>query len=340
MRRAIAIVAAGFPGSATALGELAEATGLVHCVPLRGVDARSAEARFVHALLRTRQTGLLIVGGWSRAYEPFVDAAAAQRIPVAVYWNSTAGQTGMSVEVEHLTACLADRRVDHRWFVQRDLAAALGTPDRRCEWMPNVIALPAARASAATRRPASFSTTRPARVALFCSPHEYSRKNVLTALVALSRVRRPAVVHVNGLSSDARYRPWLDRLRLRWVDHGWMSRDAYVDTVASLDLGLQVSFAESFNYVAADHLLAGVPVLVSPMVPSVAGLTPGLARPFVVPTADDPGVLTAAIDRVLAQPVRARRQAAALRVDLIAAQRTALARARRVLRAAIGGPLS
>ena len=41
----------------------------------------------------------------------------------------------------------------------------------------------------------------------------------------------------------------------------------YLQVVSGMTAGLQVSLAESFNYVAAEHMLLGVPVLVSRHVP-------------------------------------------------------------------------
>lgn len=336
MRSAVALSAAGFPGASTALGELADATGQIHAVTLGGGNPRSPEGQFVRALIDAAATRLLVVGGWSPVYEPFVAAAARRGVPVAMYWTSTAGQTGMSVEAERLVACLVDTRIAHHWFIQRSLAETLYRAIPSCVWMPAVLAPRAHRRAGR----ASAGAKRVVNVGLFCSPNEYARKNVLTTLAAVARLGPRVVLHLNGLSSDAVYRPWLDRLGIRWIDHGWMSRDAYIDTIAGLDIGLQVSFAESFNYVAADHILAGVPVVVSPMVPAVTQLPPRLVSPFVVPNADDPAAVADAIVRVLDRPRWARQRTQAIRTALVKSQGVALTRARRILRHAIGGSSS
>ena len=339
MRSALALSASGFPGSSTVLGELAAATGLVHAVELSPGHRPSAEGQFVRAVIDAAEIRLLILGGWSPSYEPFVAAAARRAVPVALYWTSSAGQTGMSAEISRLSLCLDDSRITHRWCVQRSLAETLHRRHAPCLWLPSVIAS-LRRAPSSARATGTLRGVRPANVGLFCSPNEYARKNILTTLVAVARLGPRVVLHVNGLSDDADYRPWLDRLGIRWIDHGWMSREAYLETVAGLDLGLQVSFAESFNYVAADHILAGVPVIVSPMVPVVTELPAPLVRPFVVRTADDPAVIADAIERVIARPRVARQQVQLVRTALLRSQRLALGRARRIVRQAIGGSSS
>lgn len=47
------------------------------------------------------------------------------------------------------------------------------------------------------------------------------------------------------------------------VCHPWEHHDAFMRTVGKMDLGLQVSFTESFNTVAADFVWQNVPIVVS-----------------------------------------------------------------------------
>jgi hypothetical protein len=54
--------------------------------------------------------------------------------------------------------------------------------------------------------------------------------------------------------------------RFELVEHPWLSHDDFVALVRQMDLGLQVSFSESFNIVTADFVANGVPVVVSPEV--------------------------------------------------------------------------
>ncbi len=47
------------------------------------------------------------------------------------------------------------------------------------------------------------------------------------------------------------------------VEHQWQPHDKFLKTVGEMDIGLQVSYTETFNIVAADHIKMGVPVIVS-----------------------------------------------------------------------------
>lgn len=53
------------------------------------------------------------------------------------------------------------------------------------------------------------------------------------------------------------------------VEHPWMERPKFLALCREMDLGLQVSFSETFNIVSADLVSQGVPVVVSSEVPWV-----------------------------------------------------------------------
>lgn len=48
------------------------------------------------------------------------------------------------------------------------------------------------------------------------------------------------------------------------VQHPWSNHDDFVDLLSTMDIGMQVSFSETFNIVAADMVAAGLPIVVSP----------------------------------------------------------------------------
>ena len=52
--------------------------------------------------------------------------------------------------------------------------------------------------------------------------------------------------------------------RHRLIQQPWMSHQDFIDLIRRMDLGLQVSFTESFNIVSADFVNTGVPIIVSP----------------------------------------------------------------------------
>ena len=51
--------------------------------------------------------------------------------------------------------------------------------------------------------------------------------------------------------------------RYTLVKHKWMPHQQFMDVIGSMDMGMQVSFSETFNIVAADFVDAHVPIVVS-----------------------------------------------------------------------------
>ena len=49
-------------------------------------------------------------------------------------------------------------------------------------------------------------------------------------------------------------------------EHAWIDHKSFANVVSTMDLGMQVSLSETFNFVTADFVNAGVPVVVSPEV--------------------------------------------------------------------------
>ena len=77
--------------------------------------------------------------------------------------------------------------------------------------------------------------------------------------------------HVNGTRLEQRgeeplknVRALFEGTRHELVEHPWMSHADFLEVVKAMDVGMQVSFSESFNIVAADFVAMRVPVVGSP----------------------------------------------------------------------------
>lgn len=97
-----------------------------------------------------------------------------------------------------------------------------------------------------------------------------ARKNVLTALMSLlysppGRYR----FHLNLPPED--YDLMVDGIVSEddVENHGWLDRGAYLDLISQCDIGLHLSVGESYDYVCAEHLALGTPVICSTSVTSV-----------------------------------------------------------------------
>jgi len=53
----------------------------------------------------------------------------------------------------------------------------------------------------------------------------------------------------------------------RLINHSWVPREGFLEICASMDLGMQVSFSETFNIVGADLISQGVPLVGSSEIP-------------------------------------------------------------------------
>jgi hypothetical protein len=51
------------------------------------------------------------------------------------------------------------------------------------------------------------------------------------------------------------------------INHAWTPREQFLDLCATMDIGMQVSFSETFNIVAADIISQGVPIVASNEIP-------------------------------------------------------------------------
>jgi hypothetical protein len=57
------------------------------------------------------------------------------------------------------------------------------------------------------------------------------------------------------------------------IEHDWMSHEQFIWLIRSqIDMGMQVSFTETYNIVAADHIANNVPVVASAEIPFVCRL--------------------------------------------------------------------
>src|SRR6185369_2152112 len=96
---------------------------------------------------------------------------------------------------------------------------------------------------------------------------------------------------LNGLAERAEYRTFLEELNVPFDDRGWLDEDDYARALDDVDVGVQVSLGESFNYVVAEHFARAVPVMLSRSVPVAHGLPDDVLRLLVVTDPDDPGEL-------------------------------------------------
>lgn len=116
------------------------------------------------------------------------------------------------------------------------------------------------------------------RVGIFCAIRPF--KNIITqALSAISYCEQRGLdleLHVltgrTEMEGDVTLKNLRDLFnkvnpsRHMLVEHPWLTHKEFMRLVEHMDIGLQVSYTESFNIVAADFLQAGIPIVTSPAV--------------------------------------------------------------------------
>lgn len=321
----------GFPGVDQSLVYLSQTTGLTRHLTLASPNPEGLEARFFAEHLRESRPRLVIFGGWSPVYARLLEALRDEPIGLAVHWHSSPGQTDMSREVEKLAAVLVEPRIDYLLFASPAFVAPLSLRGD-VHYLPHTLEIPRQRTP--EPRPAT-GPGEPLAITLFCAAAEYRRKNVINSLLALAGLRGEYRLLLNGLSLDPDYRVLLDALGLRYEERGWMERGDYEAAVATAGLGLQVSFAESYCYVAAEHLARGVPVLGSPMVPVFERLSPAVRRRLVVAAPEDPAEIREKVQFFLDRPAARAEIGERARAELAAASARDARAARELLAALI-----
>jgi hypothetical protein len=78
--------------------------------------------------------------------------------------------------------------------------------------------------------------------------------------------------NINGTRTEQRGNEVLKNIRSlfeyqkhhKLIEHEWLQHHDFINLVSKMDMGLQVSFSETFNIVTADFVCQGVPIIVSP----------------------------------------------------------------------------
>lgn len=100
---------------------------------------------------------------------------------------------------------------------------------------------------------------------------------VFGALEFAERIGKKLRFHVNAGRIEMQGQPVLNNIRgffqqihglgHELINHQWCPRENFLDICASMDIGLQVSFSETFNIVGADIISQGVPLVGSKEIP-------------------------------------------------------------------------
>jgi glycosyltransferase involved in cell wall biosynthesis len=214
---------------------------------------------------------LLILGAWVPYYAPLIEHIKKNsRTKIALSWHSNFSQMELSLDHEMdmflgVSSLLKAGKIDYLFMSDEEDSALLKhTINPNIFWLPDFLDMDFTKQ--ASKLPMSSDAF---KVSLFAFPT--SRKNLLAQVAAVRAVNK-AILYTNDLvrprqRQNINYAQFFNSINVNHVNCGWMTKEKYYSTMVSMDVGLQVSFAETFSIVTAEHMALGVPCLVSSMVP-------------------------------------------------------------------------
>lgn len=104
-------------------------------------------------------------------------------------------------------------------------------------------------------------------------PMKNQLAQAIAAIKFAKEIDKLLFFHINGDRIEMKGSPVLHNLqglfnhvdaRSRLVTHPWTDHKTFKELCGTMDIGMQVSFTETFNIVMPDHLTLGVPIITSP----------------------------------------------------------------------------
>ena len=198
----------------------------------------------------------IILGGWIDDYETVIK----RHKRCSILWCSSLGQMEQSGEMQlfNKVSYLANRGdLDMLLVGSRDLYYAMSGAVRRIMYMPYPVfdkEIPEF----------NYRRKRANTIGFFMPTHP--RKNILNQLYAVVLLSRNSsesltditlVTNINGVTSSK---------GLNVENTGWLRRKTYLNAIKRVKVGLHVTHTESFGQQALEYMLAGTPVILSPVV--------------------------------------------------------------------------
>jgi hypothetical protein len=111
-------------------------------------------------------------------------------------------------------------------------------------------------------------------------PMKNNYQQALAAIAFAQNAGKRLRFHVNGTRVEQKGESVIRNLRELFTDsphelveHYWYKHNEFLSEISRMDLGMQVSFSESFNIVTADFVTAGVPIVASDDIEWMPSLT-------------------------------------------------------------------
>jgi len=105
-------------------------------------------------------------------------------------------------------------------------------------------------------------------------PMKNQLAQAIAAIEFANTIGRSLHFHINSERIEGRGEPILNNIRAlfknnpkhKLIEYNWLDHKEFIKVVKKMDIGMQVSFSETFNIVTADFVANDIPVVVSPEV--------------------------------------------------------------------------
>ena len=111
-------------------------------------------------------------------------------------------------------------------------------------------------------------------------PLKNQLQQAIAAIDFANEIDKSLHYHINSERIEGRGEPILHNIRSlfknnpkhKLIEYPWLNHEDFIKVVKKMDIGMQVSFSETFNIVTADFVSNNIPVVVSPEVTWVSNL--------------------------------------------------------------------
>jgi len=121
-------------------------------------------------------------------------------------------------------------------------------------------------------------------------------KNVLNQILAFKMAELDGHLHINFDAEQ--FHGIIETISSQIVRHRWLSIEEYYGLISAMDISLQVTIGESFNYAVCERMALKVPVLTTPDIYLVSE-DPFLAKYLCVSAPDTPSEISKSVKRII-----------------------------------------
>lgn len=229
----------------------------------------------------------IILGSWRPYYSELINKLCKLNITPSILWCSTLGQSEMTWGIElnplnEILDLLKKRKI--RYLLVPEKTYVSLSHINNVQYLPHPIDISI---------PSSTDTMELEGNNIDLFFQFRPGKNALQQMLAQRYTKTKFHLHTN--IKDKIILDIAKKLNLSFLHHSWLPAKKYYGLVKNMDMSLQVTWTESFNYAVCERMTIGIPTLVSSEV-FLISKDKFLKRYLVVETPDSPIAIAQKID--------------------------------------------